>query len=48
MEMEIKAVEAEMSKEAKDYNYKLAKNCEELTIRQNDFDVTDLERIETA
>merc|ERR1719359_901603 len=39
MEMEIKAVEAELSKETKIYNYNFAKNSEELTIRQNDLDV---------
>jgi hypothetical protein len=39
MEMEIKAVEAELSKETKVYNYNFAKNSEELTRRQNDLDV---------
>merc|ERR1719157_483108 len=39
MEMEIKAVEAEMSKETKIYNFNFAKNTEELTRRQNDLDV---------
>jgi hypothetical protein len=39
MEMEIKAVEAELSKETKIYNYNFAKNSEELTLRQNDLDV---------
>merc|ERR1740115_538458 len=39
MEMEIKAVEAELSKETKIYNYNFAKNTEELTKRQNDLDV---------
>jgi hypothetical protein len=39
MEMEIKAVEAELSKETKIYNYNFAKNSEELTKRQNDLDV---------
>merc|ERR1719247_5275 len=38
-EMEIKAVEAEISKETKIYNYNYAKNSEELTKRQNDLDV---------
>merc|ERR1719191_1959813 len=38
-EMEIKAVEAELSKETKIYNYNFAKNSEELTRRQNDLDV---------
>merc|ERR1719247_3091393 len=38
-EMEIKAVEAELSKETKIYNYNYAKNSEELTRRQNDLDV---------
>jgi len=39
MEMEIKAVEAELGKETKIYNYNFAKNTEELTKRQNDLDV---------
>merc|ERR1740117_2342140 len=39
MDMEIKAVEEEMSKETKIYNYNYAKNSEELTRRQNDLDV---------
>ena len=39
MEMEIKAVEAELSKETKVYNYNFAKNSEELSLRQNDLDV---------
>jgi len=39
MEMEIKAVEAEISKETKIYNFNFAKNSEELTRRQNDLDV---------
>jgi len=39
MEMQIKDVEAEMSKETKIYNYNFAKNSEELTRRQNDLDV---------
>merc|ERR1740115_283968 len=39
MEMEIKAVEGELSKESKVYNYNYAKNSEELTKRQNDLDV---------
>merc|ERR1740115_303077 len=39
MEMEIKAVEAELSKETKIYNYNFAKNSEELSRRQNDLDV---------
>jgi len=39
MEMEITAVEAEMSKETKIYNYNYAKNSDELTRRQNDLDV---------
>merc|ERR1740138_1871928 len=39
MEMEIKAVEAELSKETKVYNFNFAKNSEELTRRQNDLDV---------
>jgi hypothetical protein len=39
MEMEIKAVEAELSKETKIYNYNFAKNNEELMKRQNDLDV---------
>jgi len=39
MEMEIKAVEAELSKETKIYNFNYAKNSEELTRRQNDLDV---------
>merc|ERR1719191_1375503 len=39
MEMEIKAVEAELSKETKIYNFNFAKNSEELTRRQNDLDV---------
>merc|ERR1719163_2601729 len=38
-EMQIKDVEAELSKETKIYNYNFAKNSEELTIRQNDLDV---------
>merc|ERR1719409_636992 len=38
-EMEIKAVEAELSKETKIYNFNFAKNTEELTRRQNDLDV---------
>ena len=38
-EMDIKAVEAELSKETKIYNYNFAKNSEELTMRQNDLDV---------
>jgi hypothetical protein len=39
MEMEIKAVESELSKETKVYNFNFAKNSEELTRRQNDLDV---------
>merc|ERR1740115_709782 len=39
MEMEIKAVEAELGKETKIYNFNFAKNTEELTKRQNDLDV---------
>merc|ERR1719276_567535 len=39
MEMQIKDVEAELSKETKIYNYNFAKNSEELTRRQNDLDV---------
>ena len=39
MEMEIKAVEAELSQETKIYNLNFAKNTEELTRRQNDLDV---------
>jgi len=39
MEMQIKDVEAELSKETKIYNYNYAKNSEELTLRQNDLDV---------
>jgi len=39
MEMQIKDVEAELSKETKIYNYNYAKNSEELTKRQNDLDV---------
>merc|ERR1719453_2844163 len=39
MEMEIKAVEEQLSKETKIYNYNFAKNSEELTLRQNDLDV---------
>ena len=39
MEMEIKAVEAELSKETKIYNYNFMKNTEELNKRQNDLDV---------
>ena len=39
MEMEIKGVEAELSKETKIYNYNFAKNNDELTRRQNDLDV---------
>jgi len=39
MEMEIKGVEAELSKETKIYNLNFAKNTEELTKRQNDLDV---------
>jgi len=39
MEMEIKAVEDELSKETKIYNLNYAKNSEELTRRQNDLDV---------
>jgi len=39
MEMQIKDVEAELSKETKIYNYNYAKNSEELTSRQNDLDV---------
>jgi len=39
MEMEIKAVEAELGKETKVYNFNFAKNTEELTRRQNDLDV---------
>jgi len=39
MEMQIKDVEAELSKETKIYNYNFAKNSEELTLRQNDLDV---------
>jgi hypothetical protein len=39
MEMEIKAVEAELSKETKIYNYNFAKNSDELVKRQNDLDV---------
>ena len=38
-EMQIKEVEAELSKETKVYNYNFAKNSEELTRRQNDLDV---------
>merc|ERR1719201_1309964 len=38
-EAEIKAVEAELSKETKIYNFNFAKNSEELTRRQNDLDV---------
>jgi len=38
-DMEIKAVEAEMSKETKIYNYNYIKNSEELEKRQNDLDV---------
>merc|ERR1719157_290583 len=38
-EMEIKSVEAEMSKETMVYNLNFAKNTEELTRRQNDLDV---------
>jgi len=38
-EMEIQAVEDELSKETKIYNYNYAKNSEELTKRQNDLDV---------
>ena len=37
--MEIKGVEAELSKETKIYNYNFAKNNDELTRRQNDLDV---------
>merc|ERR550537_1771303 len=39
MEMNIKDVEAELSKETKIYNFNFAKNSEELTRRQNDLDV---------
>jgi len=39
MESEIKAVEEELSKESRIYNYNYAKNSEELTRRQNDLDV---------
>jgi len=39
MEMEIKGVEAELSKETKIYNFNNAKNTEELVKRQNDLDV---------
>jgi len=39
MEMEIKAVEGELSKETKIYNFNFAKNNEELQKRQNDLDV---------
>jgi len=39
MEMEIKSVEAELSKETKIYNFNLQKNTEELNKRQNDLDV---------
>jgi len=39
MESEIQAVEDEMSKETKIYNYNYAKNTEELLRRQNDLDV---------
>merc|ERR1719174_2641217 len=39
MEMEIKAVEAELTKETQIYNLNYAKNSEELTRRQNDLDV---------
>merc|ERR1719409_1274454 len=39
MEMEIKNVEAELSKETQIYNLNFAKNSEELTRRQNDLDV---------
>jgi len=38
-DMEIKAVEDEIEKETKVYNYNNAKNSEELTRRQNDLDV---------
>merc|ERR1719265_3123530 len=38
-EMQIKEVEAELSKETKIYNYNFAKNNEELQKRQNDLDV---------
>merc|ERR1740130_2067147 len=38
-DMEIKAVEAELSKETMVYNLNFAKNTEELTRRQNDLDV---------
>merc|ERR1719409_1141014 len=38
-EMQIKDVEAEISKETKIYNYNYAKNDEELRRRQNDLDV---------
>merc|ERR1719163_1379667 len=38
-EAEIKAVEAELSKETQIYNLNYAKNSEELTRRQNDLDV---------
>merc|ERR1719183_905491 len=38
-EMQIKDVEAELSKETKIYNFNFAKNSEELTRRQNDLDV---------
>merc|ERR1719224_94526 len=38
-EMEIKAVEEQLSKETKIYNFNFAKNTEELTRRQNDLDV---------
>merc|ERR1719428_2240794 len=39
MEAAIKAVEEELSKETKIYNFNFAKNSEELTRRQNDLDV---------
>jgi signal transduction histidine kinase len=38
-DLAIQAVEAEISKETKIYNYNYAKNSEELTRRQNDLDV---------
>ena len=39
MEMEIKAVEDEVSKETKIYNFNFAKNTEDLNVKQNDLDV---------
>jgi len=39
MDLSIRDVEDEMSKETKIYNYNYAKNSDELTIRQNDLDV---------